>query len=301
MKIAIVILNFNNAKDTIECLKSIRANSQFDAEIKTFIIDNCSRNEDIKLLKINLTNETLIENKINQGYAEGNNIGIKLALKNGCGYILLLNNDVILAKDFLKQLIKIIRINSQIQILSPKIYFAPGYEFHKTRYKQKDLGRVIWYAGGIIDWQNILPSHRGVNEVDMGQYDETTKTDFATGCCILVNKEVFNHIDLFDKRYFLYWEDIDFCERAKRQGYKIFYTGKAYLWHKNASSSGGAGAKTSIYYQTRNRLLFAFTYASLRSKIALLKESIRLLLIGEDWQKKAIWDFFILKFGQLKE
>ena len=63
------------------------------------------------------------------------------------------------------------KISPKIGLVSPKIYFAPGFEFHKDRYKEEDLGKVIWYAGGEFDWDNIGNIHRGIDEVDQGQYD----------------------------------------------------------------------------------------------------------------------------------
>ncbi len=307
MKVSIIILNFNDLKNTLECLQTVNQIKKLKSlQVKIIIIDNGSKyniKNKISRLRRDFSGQAkfkLIQNKENLGFAEGNNVGIKYALKNGSDYVLLLNNDTLVDKNLLIRLIKVIEGDQKIGIVSPKIYFAPGYEFHKSRYKSEERGKVIWYAGGKLDRQNTLASHRGVDEVDSGQYNQTRETDFATGCCMLIRKDVFDKVGFFDQNYFLYWEDIDFCQRTKKAGFKVIYHPQAILWHKNASSSGGAGEKTSVYYQTRNRMLFAFKYASLKAKLAVLKEGIGYLFKGSQWQKKAVSDFFLLRFGQIK-
>ena len=183
-----------------------------------------------------------------------------------------------------------------IGILGPKIYFAPGFEFHKDRCKKEEQGKVIWYAGGKIDWKNVYCSHRGVDEVDQGQYGRQEETDFVSGCCMMIRKEVFEKIGLLDKKYFLYLEDVDFCIRAKRAGFRVVYTPKVHLWHKNAASSEKPGSKIHQYYQTRNRLYFGFRYAPLRSKLALFRESIKFIL-KNNIKRKACFDFYSGRFG----
>ncbi len=182
--------------------------------------------------------------------------------------------------------------------ISPKIYFAKGFEFHKNRYKKEDLGKVLWYAGGKIDWKNMLGFHRGVDEVDIGQFSKLYETEFATGCCMLVKREVFERVGLFNNKYFLYLEDLDFSLKTRKKGFKIIYQPKAVMWHENAGSAGGSGSPLQEYFITRNRLLFGFKYAPLRTKIALFKESIKILAGGRTNQKKGIRDFYLRRFGK---
>lgn len=303
MKIVFIILNFNGKKDTLECLDSLK---KLEAgppgggwQLETVVVDNASKDNSVRVIREKFPQTVVIENKENLGFAEGNNVGIRYALKNKADYCLILNNDTLIDKSALVQLIKVIKKDKKIGIVSPKIYFAPGFEYHKDRYKKNERGKVIWYAGGIIDWDNVLAFHRGVDEVDKGQYDKEEKTDFATGCCMLIRKELFEEIGLFDKKYFLYWEDVDFCQRAKRANFKVIYVPKAILWHKNAASSGGAGKETSVYYQTRNRILFALKYAPLKSKVAVLKQGVSYLFSKNYYQKKAAKDFFCLNLGKI--
>jgi len=240
----------------------------------------------------------LIKNSSNLGFAEGNNVGIKYALKNGADYVCLLNNDTRVSSDFLTQLIKTADSDERIGIVGGKIYFEKGYEFHKEKYKESELGKVIWYAGGIIDWNNVYATHRGVDEVDRGEYDPPAggeETEYVNGCLMLIKKEVFKKIGLLDPKYYAYFEENDFCQRAKKAGYKLYFAPKAIIWHLNAGSSG-PGSSLHDYFLTRNRLLFGMKWAPLRSKMALVKESIWMLVKGRRWQKIAVRDFYLGRF-----
>lgn len=295
-KIAIIVLHYKGKDLTYGCLKSLKNVRDDHFLLFKILIDNNSC-EPIDNLKKKFKDIELIKNSQNLGFAEGNNVGIRYALKNGADYILILNNDTTVDKDFLFQLIKQADLINQSGILGPKIYFAPGYEYHKRRYKKEDLGKVFWYAGGIIDWKNVYCFHRGVDEVDKGQYDKVEETDFVSGCAMLVKREVFEKIGLFDSRYFLYLEDVDFCVRAKEAGFKITYVPQAKVWHYNAGSSK-VGGELHDYFITRNRMIFGLKYASFKTKFSLIKESLKILLNGRPWQKIAIKDFYFQKFGK---
>lgn len=291
MKVAVIILNYKGVKDTIECVDSI-INSRFEkgVSLEIVVIDNGSNDGSREKLK-ELNGIKLIESNVNLGFSGGMNIGIKFALKNNYEAIIIINNDVIVDKDFAHYLIETAK---KADIISPKIYFAPGFEFHKSRYKNNELGKVIWYAGGQIDWDNILGNHIGVDEVDIGQFNKGKEIDFATGACMFIKKEVFEKIGLFDEKYFLYLEDMDFCHRAKKAGFKIIFEPKAILWHKNAQSAGGSGSNLQDYYITRNRLIFAFKFARLNTKLAVLKQVI--MQMKNKTKRQALFDFLTMKF-----
>ena len=147
----------------------------------------------------------------------------------------------------------------------------------------------------------ISPTHNGGYP---NMYKEGSEWHPVATCdylSLLIRSSVIEKIGFLNPQYFLYWEDIDFCLRAQKAGFKVCFTPEAVIWHKNAASSGGAGKKTSIYYQTRNRLLLTFKYAPFRAKIAVLKEGIKYLFLGTKWQKRAVKDFFLLKFGPLEK
>ncbi len=335
-KLAIVILNYNT-KDLLEqCIESIKKSIEKSASrdrnrkvlkrIEIIIVDNNSTDGSVEFIKsltslrVNelrkkkkkkkknslITNSLinnrkisikLIENDQNLGFTGGNNVGIRHALRSGADYIMLLNNDTLVQDAFWRPMIDFLEKNPRVGIIGPKIYFAPGYEFHQDRYSKKDRGKVIWYAGGRIDWNNVLAFHRGVDEVDRGQYDQPEETEFVSGCCLLAKREVWQEVGLLDEKYFLYYEDADFCLRAKKKGWQIYYLPQAKVWHLNAGSSS-CGGPLQDYFITRNRLLFGMRWAPWQTKQALLRESLRTLLKGRRWQKIGVRDFYLRRFGK---
>lgn len=288
-KISIVVLNFNGLNDTLDCLVSLKPISVKNTNVDVIVVDNDSHDDSHKTLsKIKWIK--FIQNKDNLGYSGGNNVGIQLAMENGADYILILNNDTIVQPNFIEPLVH----SARDGIASPKIYFAKGYEFHHAGYKKKDLGKVIWYAGGKIDWDNIIGSHIGVDEVDRGQFDKEAEVDFATGACMMVRSDVFKKIGLFDEKYFLYFEDADLCQRAKNSNFLVKFQPQSVISHKNAASTGGSGSQLQDYFITRNRLLFGFKYAKLRTKFALLRQAFQ--SIKEPQKRKALKDFLTFNF-----
>jgi GT2 family glycosyltransferase len=298
MKIALIILNFNGLVDTQNCLKSLADTVKNNFELEIIVVNNDihHQNDDI-FKKINFQ-INVINNSKNLGFSGGNNIGIRYGLKNGADFVFIINNDTIVDKNCIQKLLDDAQKEKNIGIFGPKIYFASGYETHKEKYTPMNLGKVIWYAGGIIDWQNVLASHRGVDEVDLGQFDKISKTDFVTGCAMFIRRNVFEKIGLFDEKLFLYFEDVDFCIRAKKKGFNSYFIPQAYLWHKNAISSGGTGSDLQTYYMTRNRLIIGMRYAPWRTKLALFRENMFVLMKGNVFQKHAVGDFLRRKYGK---
>jgi len=291
MKIAIIVLNYNGLENTIDCLNSLKKIETDDHIVEITVVDNNSQDGSQDALS-KLKDIHLIPNSQNLGYSGGNNTGISDALKRKADLILILNNDTIVDKEILIHLVK---KTKSADIISPKIYFNPGFEFHKERYQKSELGRVIWYAGGKIDWENIIGNHIGVDEIDRGQFNKSAEVDFATGAAMFVERGVFEKIGLFDEKYFLYLEDMDFCVRAKKAGFKIMYEPKAIIWHKNAQSVQGSGSSLQDYFITRNRLLFAFKFAKLRTKVAVLRQN--LVHFNNPTKRKALLDLISFRLG----
>ena len=299
IKISTVILNWNRYEDTLECLKSLEKIKKNNFDFNIIVVDNGSKIEEVKKLKLlkNKKNITIIYNSKNLGFAEGNNIGIRSALKENSDYVLILNNDTVVDKNLFIELIKIAEKRKTVAALSPKIYFAKGFEFHKDKYNKSDLGKVIWAVGGFIDWNNVYGVNRGVDEVDTNQYEKIENIDFASGACILFRADALRRAGLFDQKYFMYLEDADLCLRLKKKNYEIIYVPKAVIWHKVAQSSG-IGSNLNDYFITRNRLIFGFRYAKLRAKIALIKESMKFMIKGRFWQRIGVIDFLIGNLGK---
>lgn len=324
LKIFIVILNWNGVKDTIQCLKSVDSLRSTDYSLNVVIVDNASTDDSVGQIekylrsfasdtdKISIkgavrvsqisnnlrkTQYKFIKNQTNLGFAGGNNVGIRYAMKNKADYVLLLNNDTTVDKGLVAELLKVARKYPDAGAISPQIYFTKGFEFHKKRYKKSELGKVVWYAGGDMDWENVYGTNHGVDEVDAGQFDKVRETDFVTGACVMFSVKALKKVGMFDERYYLYLEDVDLSVQMKQKGWKVLFAPKAKLWHKVAQSSK-IGSELNDYFITRNRMLFGMRYAPIRSKAALIKESWKFLLTGRKWQKVGIKDFYLGIYGK---
>lgn len=297
IKIFIIVLSYNVKSELRDCLLSLEGLRNDGFEMHAVVVDNKSSDMSVDFVKRKFPRVKLIENSENLGYTGGNNVGIKYALENFADYVLIVNPDTTLDKNLLVELLSQATKEPKAGILGPKIYFAPGFEYHKDLYHKADLGNIIWWAGGIIDWDNVTTVHRGVDEVGLGRFTKSEKTNVVAGAVMIVKREVFEKIGLFDERYFLYFEESDFCLRAKKAGFDLWYVPGATAWHKNAKSAG-VGSSLQDYYTTRNQLLFGFSYAPIRSKIALIRQSLSLLLSGRPWQKRGVVDFFLGRFSQ---
>lgn len=294
-KIVISILHYNNQNDTIGCLDSIEDSDLRKLDLLVFVLDNGSKeklNVDIKNYKSFKLEVVRVSD--NLGFTGGHNYVYKHT-RAFSDFFLLLNNDSILQKEALKHLES--SLVGNIAGVVPKIYFTKGREYHKTRYAKEELGKIIWYAGGEIDWGNVVSKHFGLDEVDNGQFDKEIGITFATGACLLLRSEVIDKIGLFDDRYFLYYEDADLSKRISNAGYELKYIPEAIVWHSNAGSSG-SGSELHDYYLTRNKLLFGMKFAPIRTKALLLKEALRIGTTGRKWQRKGVFDFFLNKLGK---
>jgi GT2 family glycosyltransferase len=255
----IILLNYNEFNDTIECVKSLEKINY--RNFKIIVIDNASMNNSIVYLKQSLKQCIIIEAHENLGFAHGNNIGIKYAIENGAEYVLLLNNDTLVDSYFLDNMIDSFYKYKNVGVVGSKIMYYPNKN-------------IIWYGGGFIDWFRFLAVHFGTGEIDKGQYDFEKEVDFMTGCCMLIKKEVFRKIGFLPNEYFMYFEDVDFCVRVKNIGYKILYNPNAIIYHKVGLSGGGEGSAFSVKWNTRNRIIFMNKYKNKVSKLKFVLSNI---------------------------
>lgn len=296
LKIFVVILNWNAVEMTTKCLSSVRKMKKKNCQVEVVLVDNASTDEsrlvfkDMEKKKVFFSR--LIVNDSNLGYAAGNNVAIKYAMDHGADYVLILNNDVELDENLLEQLLAGAKRHPDAGLVVPKIYFLKGSEFHRDRYKKSELGKVIWAAGGGFDWANVYGINIGLDEVDHGQFDKEVQVEKAPGTCVLISTKMLRKVGLFDEKFFMYHEDDDLSIRATRSGWSIWYIPSAVIWHASGASSG-IGSELMDYFTSRNRMLLGMRYASLRTKIALVRESFRLLIKGRKWQRYGIRDFYL--------
>jgi len=242
--VAVVILNWNRAADTLDCVGSLRASN--DRQLSVIVVDNGSTDSSWeKLQQVAPEDVTLIQSGANLGYSGGNNVGIREALSFRANYLWILNNDVVVHPSCLDELIEAAEKYPQAGVFVPKILY-------------KDHPNTLWYAGGDYDPVRGQGSHWGFGAQDDGSFDAPQEVTFATGCSLFVRCEVFEQVGLLDERYFLYWDDVEFSNRVLHAGYKMRYVPTAYVYHELMASSGQQDGRspTYDYYNLRNRLWY---------------------------------------------
>ena len=241
-KVSIIILNWNGLEDTIECLESLKKITYPNYEV--IIVDNGSEGNDAQVLRQRFGDFIhLIENDKNYGFAEGNNIGMRYAFQNlNPEYLLLLNNDTVVSPHFLTELVEVAKNDGDIGIVGPKICY-----YHEPQ--------TINSAGGVLLRRIGQPFAIGLHRTDNGRYDILKEVDFIAGCALLIGTKVINRIGLLDPDYFAYAEDLDWCVRAKKAGYRIMFVPRAKIWHKG-SSTLGLMSPAYMYLSARSRVIF---------------------------------------------
>ncbi len=242
-----IILNFNGKPLLLETLASVKQITY--SNFKITVVDNGSMDGSQAAMREQFPDVLLIENEKNLGFGEGNNVGIRYALQHGAEWVLLLNNDIAVAPDLLTHMMAVATSDAKIGIIGPKIYYH-------------DQPETIWFAGGRINFWAGLTAHRGIREVDRGQYDRVEDADYLTGCAMLIRREALERIGMFDPIYFpAYSEDADLCVRARHAGYRLVYVPQARVWHKVSSSSGGGMTPFKTKLKVEHSLIFFKRYA----------------------------------------
>lgn len=291
-RVALVIVNYRGREDTLACLESVATLTYPDRDV--LLIDQDSKDGTPEAVRGLYPWVHIIENPVNNGFAGGNNLGIRVALEQrGADYIFLLNNDTTVEPGLLEPLIALAEGDSAIGIVGPKMLYF-------------DRPDVIWSAGGRIDWRG------GSLLIGEGEPDDTKETttrdvDFIVGCGLLVKRAVLERIGLFDERYFLYYEETDLCARARKAGWRIVYQPAARLWHKVSGSTGG-DSELTLYYMRRNVLLYLGERGTrpFLGCLTALGESLRLALVWAVQGKRrrshvilrAVLDYLRGRFGK---
>jgi GT2 family glycosyltransferase len=237
--ISIIILNWNGNDDTVECLQSIKHHLDSYLSIQVILVDNASRvplsNEQVNSHKLN--NISYIKNDENYGFAEGNNIGLREAVKHSPKYIILLNNDTVITDDSIIRMFKFMEQNENFAVCGAVNYYHsnPG---------------EVWQAG-------ILNNFRNGNQTLVSEFDRQSgkpvEVDYVPGSSIMARTSVLNVVGFLDSRYFAYYEENDLCVRIKRAGHKIGFLPDTKILHKVGKSSDSV---TKFYLRARNKLLF---------------------------------------------
>ncbi len=237
----VILVNWNNGEDTLACLRSLEKVAQPSFDV--LVVDNGSRDASVERIRAAFPALRVLENGANLGFTGGNNLGLEVALREGYRYALLLNNDTEVAPDFLAPLVQALESDPQAAASGPLIYYHAE-------------PRRVWSAGGAIDWRKGDTRMLGLGALDTGQFDGPPRpVDFVTGCALLVRMEAVKQVGALDPRFFAYYEEVEWCQRMRRAGYRILFVPQSKVWHKISPEAREASPRVH-YYMTRNRLLF---------------------------------------------
>jgi GT2 family glycosyltransferase len=235
--VAAVILNWRDPVATRACLASVRALAGPPARI--VVVDNSGAWEAVGDAGGDVT---VLRPGRNLGYAGGNNLGMGWAFAHGCQWALLLNDDVTLAADALQRLLEAAATHPDAGILGPLVLM------------QEEPGRIL-SAGGCFG-PGLAAAQRGVGELDHGQFACVETVDFVSGCALLASRRVAESAGWLDERYFAYHEEVEWCRRAGRAGWRVLFVPGARVWHPDTRARD-ANSPLVTYYVARNALLFA--------------------------------------------
>jgi GT2 family glycosyltransferase len=250
-KVSIVTVNFNQPIVTEELLNSISTTCNYP-NLEIIVVDNGSRENFVPQWTERFPHVRFLRSSVNLGFAGGNNLGIQEAAGD---YLFLVNNDTEFTAGLVEKLAAVLDSNPAIGMVSPKI------RYHTDK-------SLIQYAGFTpMDFNTARNKCIGLMEEDKGQYDNTTgPTGFAHGAAMMVKKEAVEKAGLMAENFFLYYEEMDWCERIKQQGYQIWIEPKALIYHKESVSVGKKSALKE-FFMNRNRILFIRRNAPFLSRL----------------------------------
>lgn len=292
----VILVNWNGFDDTVACVESCLALT-YEA-FKVVVVDNGSADGSGERLRQRFAGAERVEVLLtgrNLGFAGGNNIGIANAIGAEAEYVWLLNNDTTVDPEALSALVSAAEEHPEDGMFGSKVYFY-------------DRPQTLWYAGGFIRPQREGSAyHRGLEEVDRGQYDVSEVVDYITGCSLLVSTDLIHEIGPMAEDYFLYWEEVDWCARALAAGRACRYVPASRVWHKVGASVGSVNSPVQKRYDARNRLVFY--WRNRRSDFGRVWLWFNRQLLGFALRQhrgsdaaimlKAEWDFFTGKRGRV--
>ncbi len=294
-----VILNWNNLQLTLDTLASLRG--QTYTHIRTVVIDNGSHDggEVIEAVRTQFPHVVTWASKVNLGFARGCNVGMKLALRMGADYVLLLNNDVLLHPDAISHMIHALESDKRAGAACPFIFYASEPD-------------KVWFAGGKVQMGGrVLPMHMLLAErLSLPPDEPPRESEWLAGTSLLVRRSAIEKAGMMDPAYFLYWEDVDWCFRLRRAGYSLLLVPRSRIWHRVNATAGTLPSLGSVYYWERNRLRFIEKWGTWGSRLTawakILSRSVtwRIRLPEDDPEAQAkleaYRDYLLRRFGPRK-
>jgi GT2 family glycosyltransferase len=271
-RICVVLLNWNGREDTLACLDSLKLSDYPHLDI--VVVDQGSQDGIVEVLRRRELHVKIIANEKNLGFAGGNNQGIRYGLETGADYILLLNNDTIVDRRCISELLAAAESNSAVGAVGPKIYYL-------------DEPERIWSAGGTVDFTENAGRTRGYGQIDRGQFDQTAEVDFISGCAVMVPRRVVEAVGLLCEDFYPgYYEDVDWSMRIQAAGYVNLVVPSAKVWHKVSATTGGDYSPTSKYLLGYHAVTFMRRYAKPANWVKFLSYAV--LSLPFVWTKESL-------------
>lgn len=284
-KVAVIILNYENYEDTLECIDSLTNNVSKNVDI--IVVDNKSTNNSVNELK-NKTDkiDKLLVNEKNLGYAGGNNVGIQYAYEQGYKYVCILNNDTIVTENFIEKLQNYLDNHLECGIIGPAIL-----EYDKDNIIQSTGGEIVYWRARTFLLNSMI------------SYDKIDKTpnevEWIGGACMMFRSEIIKKIGYIPECYFLFYEETDWCCQARKAGIKVVCQPDAYIYHKRSASVKNMKG-LSFYLMERNRVRFVIRTAPLPLKfisigLLFIWTAVKIILKKPDCKEKmqCYWDGLI--------
>ncbi len=267
--VAVVVLNWRQAEMTAACLRSVQALTY--PHVLTIVVDNHSQDGSIEKLRSWFPEVVILETKRNLGFAGGVNVGIRYALAHGADWVLLLNNDAMVAPDLLEKLLSVAAKDPRIGVVAPQIFYS-------------DEPSHRWSIGSRRSPLTLAPRDFGPGRAERANWTKPRPVDYVLGCAMLVRSRVFQEVGLFDEGYFFYYEDLDFSLRVQQAGYQLWVCPDAHVWH-NVSASTAEDTPLRHYYLARSSVRFFRRYARNKAHTLFLLVYRGLVAV----KKLAIW------------
>jgi GT2 family glycosyltransferase len=238
-KVWAVVLAWNQVETTLECLESLAASKYLYFHV--MVVDNASTDDTEARVKQSFPAVLVLRSNENLGVARGYNLGIEKALDQGADYVIVMNNDTVVAPEMVSELVKAFQLHPKAGMVSPKIYHYYG---DRTR---------LWLVGA--KWQAFPPSIKfiGYNAPDSERFQHEFSLPFVTGCCMMMSRQALQAVGGFDPGYYFYFEDWDLSTRFWAAGFEIWFAPQAHLWHKVSVSSHKTKEKDQCWSYSMGR------------------------------------------------
>lgn len=238
--VMVLVLNWNRCEDTLRCLESLHRLTY--PRFRVLLVDNGSSDGTLAAVAARFPEVECIANPHNLGFAAGCNVGLRYALAQGADFVFIANNDTVVAPDLLDEVVAA-AMPADVGMVAPLVY----YEADPER---------IWSAGAGRNPLTLEMSGNLRGQIDKGNWPDVLEREYVVGCGLLLKRKLLERVGLFDPRFFMYYEDLDLCLRARAAGFRILLAPRAHMWHRVALSSGGPDTPAERYWAARSSVQF---------------------------------------------